>query len=169
MTYSRGYRRKNLITDGGFEGFPCSSEFCFGPSYPNWIGSSPAGGSLDATIFHYQPYAHAGKGVGLLGAATGADALPGTLTPAHPLQTVAGKKYTITFFHASVYSGSVSEQEAFVDILWNGQVVSTIHPNYSPWKYYEFTVTAKGNDVVAFHGGKAPAWSFIDDVNIFEL
>ncbi|RDB31124.1 hypothetical protein Hypma_000065 [Hypsizygus marmoreus] len=168
VTYSRGYRRKSLVIDGGFEGYTCS-DFCYAGKYANWIGTSPAGGYLDASIFHYAPYARSGKSVALLGSASGVDALPGTLAPASPLKTVAGKKYTITFFHASVYAGQVAEKDAFVDVLWNGVTVASIKPGYQPWTYYEYEVTAKGNDLLAFHGGKAPAWSFIDDVNVFEL
>lgn len=168
VTYARGYRRKSLVLDGGFEGYTCA-DFCFAASYASWIGTSPAGGNLDATIFHYAPYAHSGNSVGLLGSANGVDALAGTLAPAKPLATVAGKTYVITFFHASVYSGQSSEKDAFVDVLWNGAIVSTIKPGYSAWKYYEYTVTARGNDTLAFHGGKAPAWSFIDDVYVFQM
>lgn len=168
MTYSRGYKRKSLTVDTGFEGYTCD-DFCFDASSTNWIGTSPVGGTFDASIFHYAPYAHSGSSVALLGSAIGADALAGTLTPAQPLKTVAGGKYTITFFHASVYSGQASEAAAFVDVLWNGNVVTTIRPGYSPWTYYEFQVTAKGNDVLAFHGGKAPAWSFLDDIYVFAL
>jgi hypothetical protein len=168
VTYSRGYRRKSLVAQGGFEDYTCE-DFCFDNSSPSWIGTSPAGGSFDASVFHYAPYARSGSSVALLGSATGADALAGTLTYGKPLATVAGKKYTITFFHASVYSGQDSEKDAFVDILWNGAIVTTIRPGYSPWTYYEFTATAKGNDIVAFHGGKAPAWSFLDDIYVFAL
>ncbi|KAF9459605.1 hypothetical protein BDZ94DRAFT_1267884 [Collybia nuda] len=168
VTYSRGYKRKSLTPDAGFESYTCG-DFCFDNSSANWIGTSPAGGAFDATVFHYAPYAHSGGSVGLLGSATGADALAGTLTHASPLSTVAGGKYTITFFHASVYSGQTSEAAAFVDVLWNGNIVTTLRPGYSPWKYYEFEVTAQGNDILAFHGGKAPAWSFLDDVFVFAL
>jgi hypothetical protein len=169
VTFSRGYRRKNYVVDGGFEGYNACSDFCFTSSYANWVGTSPAGGTLDATIFHFQPYAHAGSGVGLLGSATGADNLPGTLTPAAPLQTVAGKNYQINFFQASAFSGPTLEADAFIDILWNGNVVTTITPGFQNWQFYSFQVTGAGNDVLAFRGGKAPAWSFIDDIAVFQI
>lgn len=168
VTYSRGYRRKSLAIDGGFEAYTCK-EFCFDASYAHWIGTSPKGGSLDASIFHYTPYAHSGSSVALLGSANGADALPGTLTAAKPLATVPGKKYVIAFFHASVYSGQAAEKDAFFDVLWNDQVIKSYTPGYQPWTFYEITVTAKGNDKLAFRGGKAPAWSFIDDVDVWAL
>ena len=168
VTYSRGYRRKDFVIDGGFEGYTCTG-FCYTESYSNWVGTSPAGGSLDAVFIHYAPYAHSGSTVALLGSGTGVDALAGTFTPAAPLATTAGKQYTITFFHYSSFSGSSDEQDAFVDIVWNNNVVATITPGYSPWTYYSFTVTGAGNDVLAFHGGKAPAWSFLDDVHVFQI
>jgi hypothetical protein len=51
----------------------------------------------------------------LLGAASGADALAGTLRPAKALQTVAGKQYSIGFFHASSSASRSQEEAAFVD------------------------------------------------------
>ncbi|KAF8054343.1 hypothetical protein FPV67DRAFT_1131368 [Lyophyllum atratum] len=171
VTYSRGYKRKSLVIDGGFEGYTCGGgdEFCFAASYSAWIGTSPLGGSLDASIFHYAPYARTGSSVALLGSASGVDALAGTLMPRAPLMTVAGKRYTITFFQSSLYAGSEAEKDAFIDVLWNGAIVKTIRPGFQPFTFYELTVTARGSDRLAFHGGKAPAWSFIDDVNVFAL
>jgi hypothetical protein len=89
----------------------------------------------------------------------GADTLPGKLTPAKSLQTIAGQQYTIGFFQASAFSGPSGEASAFVDILWNGAVVSTINPGYTNWKFFSFNVIGGGSDVLAFHGGMAPAWS----------
>jgi hypothetical protein len=83
------------------------------------------------------------------------------------LSTIAGRSYLLTFFHSSAFSSAEEEQDAFVDIVWNGQVVETIRPGFSGWTYYEFKLMANGNDHLAFHGGKAPAWSFIDDVYLF--
>ena len=120
-------------------------------------------------IFFYQTYAHSGNGVAVLGAAAGADTLSSTLTPALPLQTVAGKMYKIYFFHASAFSGPSLERSTVVNVLWNGNVIATIQPGFSNWKLYSFQVTGAGNDVLAFQGGKAPAWSFIDDVSVFEV
>ncbi|TFK32624.1 hypothetical protein BDQ12DRAFT_771726, partial [Crucibulum laeve] len=169
VTFSRGYKRKNLLSDGGFEGFKQCSDFCFAASYAAWVGTSPAGGNLDASIFFFAPYAHAGNGVGLLGSAAGVDALSGTLTPTQALATVAGKKYNISFFHFSQFSGPTLEANSIVQVLWNGQVVLTITPGFSAWKYFDVEVTATGNDKVAFTGGRAPAWSFIDDVAIYQV
>lgn len=168
VTFSRGYKRKNFAIDGGFEGFAECTDFCFDTSSPNWIGTSPAGGTLDATIFFFQPFAHQGNAVALLGSATGVDALAGTLTPKLPLTTVAGKQYSINFFQSSSFSSPTLEAPAFVDILWNGQIVTTIRPGFTNFKFFSVTVTAHGNDVLAFHGGAAPAWSFIDDVTVFQ-
>ncbi|KIJ33759.1 hypothetical protein M422DRAFT_182877 [Sphaerobolus stellatus SS14] len=169
VTFSCGYKRTNFVVDGGFEGFPCSSSFCFAASYSKWIGTSARGGVLDATIFHLAPYAHAGNGVGLLGSADGTNSLPGTLTPAHPLATVAGKNYTINLFSSSVFSGHQEEAGSFFKIVWNGQTIQTVCPGFSDWTFYSFAVTGIGNDVLAIHGGAAPAWSFFDDIAVFEM
>lgn len=76
-------------------------------SYPtNWIGTSPAGGTIDTSIFHYAArHAHSGSTVALIRSPIGADALAGTLALADPLKTVAARKFTIIFFCASVFSG----------------------------------------------------------------
>ncbi|KAF8625148.1 hypothetical protein AX17_006926 [Amanita inopinata Kibby_2008] len=167
VTFSRGYRRISYVPDGGFEGYnPCPT-FCFATSYANWIGTSPRGGVLDATIFKFVPYAHSGHSVGILGSANGHDNLPGTLAPRNPLGTSRGRRYAITFFHESSFSGPVLEANAFVDIMWNGRAIATIRPGFQRWTYYTFPVVAIGNDRLAFHGGKAPSWDFIDDVYVF--
>ncbi|THV08014.1 hypothetical protein K435DRAFT_709277 [Dendrothele bispora CBS 962.96] len=167
VTLSRGYARKNVLPDGGFEGYNCVGDqsFCFTSGYANWKGLST--GILDATVFHYVPYAHTGHSVGLLGSADATDALPGTLTPAAPLQTVAGKQYSIQFFLNSDFSGPDSQKNAFVELHWNNQIVDTIKPGFTHWKFFQYTVTANGNDILQFHGGKAPAWNFIDDVKVY--
>ncbi|KIJ50323.1 hypothetical protein M422DRAFT_245576 [Sphaerobolus stellatus SS14] len=168
VTLSRGYKRTNLVIDGGFEGFPCNTDFCFADSYANWIGTSAPGGVDDATIFFFAPFAHAGNGVALLGSADATDNLTGTLTPAKPLTTVAGKTYSINLFSSSVFSGPQEEAASFFQIVWNGQTIQTVTPGFSDWTFYTFSVTAAGNDVLAIHGGSAPAWSFFDDVAVFE-
>lgn len=169
VTFSRGYKRNNYVIDGGFEGYNECDFFCFTQSYTNWIGTNSDGGFFDATIFYFPPYAHHGNGVGLLGSAYGSDSLPGTLTPAQPLRTVAGQKYTITFFQASAFSGPDGEAPAFIDILWNGDVVSTLRPGFSNYEYNSFDVVGAGDDVLAFHGGAAPAWTFIDDIAVYQI
>src|SRR5258708_20520004 len=106
--------------------------------------------------------------MGFLGSATLSDSPPGTLTPSSPLHTLPGKKFTIGFFHTSSFSSPESEEAAFVEVIWNGKVVRTLRPGWSIWKYYTVDVVGKGQDEIAFHGGSAPAWSFIDDVSVFE-
>ena len=169
VTFSRGYKRKNFVIDGGFEYYDACDFFCFTSSYAYWIGTDSVNGSFDATIFHFAPYARSGNGVGLLGSAYGYDSLPGTLTPAQPLQTVSGQNYVITFFQSSAFSGPDDEARAFVDILWNGKVVSTINPGFSYYEPFYFNVVGTGNDVLAFHGGAAPAWTFIDDIGVYQM
>ncbi|KAF5371757.1 hypothetical protein D9758_003513 [Tetrapyrgos nigripes] len=171
VSESRGYRRKNVIPDGGFEGFNCGTNitapFCFTPGYSAWKGISPATGHLDASIFNYAPYARTGHGVALLGSAFGEDDFPGTLTPASSLDTEVGKTYTLQFFHSSAFSGPEGEADAFVEVHWNDAVIATIKPGFSSWTFYSFNVVAQGNDVLQFHGGKAPSYDFLDDVSLF--
>ncbi|KAG6890660.1 hypothetical protein C0992_000230, partial [Termitomyces sp. T32_za158] len=159
VTYSRGYRRTSLAVDGGFEGFTCASadEFCFAGSSGAWNGTSGAGGTLDASVFHYAGYARSGAGVGLLGSANGVDTLSGTLSPALGLQTVAGRRYLVTFFANTLYAGAEAEAGAYVDVLWNGDVAQSMRIGYRDWTYYETTVVARGNDGLGLHGGAAPA------------
>ncbi|KAG7091958.1 hypothetical protein E1B28_008347 [Marasmius oreades] len=169
VTESRGYRRTNLVADGNFEAYQCAdgSDFCYTTTTSNWVGVSPAGGTLDATIFHYKPYAHSGNGVVILGSASGSDIFSGTLKPAQPLHTVAGKTYKIQWFASSTYSGPDLEKDAFLTVNWNGQPVRTFNLGYSQWTYYEVSVVARGNDELAFTGGKLTAYTFLDDVAVY--
>jgi hypothetical protein len=172
VTESRGYARLDSIVDGGFEGYTCGSgveiPFCFTPGYSNWQGTSPPNGTFDASIFNYQPYAHTGDAVVLLGSAFGSDPLPGTLSPTSPITaTQAGQSYTLQFFHSSFYSGQEAEAPASLSIIWNGETVDTIHPGFSQWTGHQYTVVAQGNDVLQFQGGSSPAYVFLDDVALF--
>ncbi|KAJ6515071.1 hypothetical protein C8R47DRAFT_1063829 [Mycena vitilis] len=172
VTQSRGYKRTTQVTDGDFEAYTCpdGSTFCFAQQAPGWVGTSGPNGSYDATIFHYAPYAHRGSGVGLLGCAFGRDPQPGTLT-ATVGNLVHKGTYSVQFFASSTYSGQQLEKAAFVEVWWNGVVVGSVRVGYSPWKYYEFTVTALGGgaDTLQFHGGMAPAYILLDDVYVFLL
>ncbi|TFK70906.1 hypothetical protein BDN72DRAFT_877526 [Pluteus cervinus] len=163
VSSSRGYRRISYLPDGGFESYNPGA-FDFIESDANWVGTSPPGGFPDATIFYDQLHARTGHSVALLGSATGVDADAGTLAPTAPLNTVEGQTYSISFFEQSLSSGPVPS----IDVVWNGEPVLTVHGQES-WTYYEVEVTAAGNDLLGFHGGAAPAWSFIDDVAVFAL
>ncbi|KAJ7879909.1 hypothetical protein B0H14DRAFT_3769661 [Mycena olivaceomarginata] len=171
VSLSRGYRRISHIADGGFEDYTCQNDasFCFDDKAPGWVGTASVGGQDDATVFHYQPYAHSGASVGLLGCAFGRDPYAGTLTPAVLGKLLHGRKYVVQFFHSSTYSGEELEVPSFVDVYWNGEVAGSVRVGYSPWTYYEFIVeaTGGGNDTLALRGGKAPAYDFIDDVYLF--
>lgn len=174
VTLSRGYARKSHIPDGDFEGYTCpdhqAQSFCFAEQAPGWIGTSPAGGQFDATVFHYAPYAHGGAGVALLGSAFGSDPQPGTLQPAAALAgLIAGRAYVVQFFHSSTYSGIELEGPSFVEVWWNGVLAGSVRVGFSQWTYFEFKVVAlgRGNDVLLFTGGEAPAYDFIDDVYLF--
>ncbi|KAJ7116073.1 hypothetical protein C8R44DRAFT_928065 [Mycena epipterygia] len=170
VTLSCGYERISSLTDGGFEAFTCkdNGDFCFDAVAPAWVGTSPTGGEMDATVFHYAPYAHTGWGVGLLGCAFGSDSEPGTLTPVLG-ELQPGRKYVVQFFYSSTYSGVKLEAAAFAQVWWNGVLAGSVSVGFSPWKYFELTVTALGGgkDVLLFKGGKAPAYTFMDDVYLF--
>ncbi|KAJ7625788.1 hypothetical protein FB45DRAFT_922306 [Roridomyces roridus] len=163
VTLSRGYARKSVVVDGGFEGFTECDDFCFEPSYTNWVGTSQAGGDEDATIFFFPPYAHTGHGSGLLGAAFGDDSDSGTLTPAQPLKTEDGKNYVVQVFVSNAFSGEQLEAPAAVNVLWNNKVVGTVK-GFQQYTPEQFNVVGTGSDVLAFQGGAAPAWTFLDDV-----
>ncbi|KAJ6511634.1 hypothetical protein DFH09DRAFT_1100386 [Mycena vulgaris] len=166
VTLSRGYRRKTLLLDGGFEGYTACDDFCFTASYANWIGTSPVGGDLDATTFFFQPYAHTGHGVGLLGAAFGDDSFVGTLAPAASLATVAGKAYVVQLFVNNAFAGESLEGPANLTILWNGKSVGSVK-GFTDWTFVQAGVVGTGSDKLSFVGGGAPAWSFIDDVFVY--
>ncbi|KAJ6550209.1 hypothetical protein B0H19DRAFT_1160627 [Mycena capillaripes] len=168
VTYSRGYARKSILPDGGFEGFTdCSGKgFCFADSYANWIGTSPAGGKDDATIVFFAPDAHTGHGSALLGSANNDDSLPGTLKPAQPLQTVNGASYVVQCFMSSAFADSGKEAAAKVDIKWNGERVGGF-TGYMPYTLVQAPVVGTGSDLLSFEGGAAPAWVFIDDCKVY--
>ena len=73
------------------------------------------------------------------------------------------------FFQASAFSGPDDEALASMDILWNGNVVGSIHPGFSEYEHFSFDVVGDGDDVLAFHGGAAPAWIFIDDIAVYQM
>ncbi|TFK64470.1 hypothetical protein BDN72DRAFT_264263 [Pluteus cervinus] len=167
VTYSRGYQRISYLPDGGFEGYNPGTDLTYVESYSNWVGTSSPGGSLDATIIYYAPYARTGHSSALLGSGYNGDALAGTLAPAAALNTAAGKNYWITFFQDSTFSGASDEAAAFIDVKWNGVTVLSITPGYQAWGYYQVQVTAVGSDHLEIYGGAAPAWSFIDDIYVW--
>ncbi|KAJ7069448.1 hypothetical protein C8F01DRAFT_514267 [Mycena amicta] len=170
VTLSRGYARKNLVIDGGFEGFDACDDFCFTASYANWIGTSPSTGDLDASIFHFQPYSHFGSGVALFGAAFGDDSLSGTLKPAKPLVTENGASYVVQCFFISSFSGPSLEAPAKVDILWNGVRVGGTQGFLGSYTFTQSNVVVgTGSDVLSFVGGAAPAWTFLDDIKVFKV
>jgi hypothetical protein len=75
----------------------------------------------------------------------------------------------ICVFIANAFSGRDDEAGAYVDILWNGVVVLSIRSGYTNWKFSSVSVDGVGNDVLAFHGGQAPAWSFLDDIAVYQI
>ncbi|KAK7018361.1 hypothetical protein R3P38DRAFT_2715610 [Favolaschia claudopus] len=167
VTLSRGYARKDLLPDGGFEGYTDCDEFCLTESYANWIGTSPSGGSYDASIFYFEAYAHTGHGSALLGAAFDEDADVGTLSPAQPIKTESGANYVIQCFMSSAFSGQQLEAQAKVDIMWNGQRVGGVS-GFQEYAFVQASAVGTGSDKLAFVGGSAPAWTFIDDCHIYK-
>ncbi|KAJ7589536.1 hypothetical protein C8J56DRAFT_1076194 [Mycena floridula] len=173
VTFSRGYRRKTAIIDGGFEldGLTgCTNTVrCFIESDANWIGTSVNGGHWDALLFDFPPFAHSGHSVATLGSGDGADDISGSFTPVKPLVTEAGKDYVLQFFHNSNFNTEEQEQNSKLDVLWNGEIVKSLRVGSSPWAVYQVQVTAIGNDKLEFIGGSYPAYDFVDDVSLFRV
>ncbi|KAK7008308.1 hypothetical protein R3P38DRAFT_3211310 [Favolaschia claudopus] len=167
VTLSRGYARRDLLPDGSFESFAPCSDFCFAATSPFWIGTSPATGDLDASIFFFPPYAHSGHSSALLGAAFGDDALPGTLRPAKAIKTVKGAGYVVQCFMSSAFSGPALEAKAEVDVKWNGVRVGGTS-GFTEYAFVEAAVVGTGSDQLEFVGGAAPAWTFIDDCHVYK-
>jgi hypothetical protein len=103
------------------------------------------------------------------GSFEGSDDLAGTLAPSSPLQLVAGREYLLQFWHSSSFNSESEEADAFLEVSWNGAVIDSIHPGSTPWTRYEYKVTAAGDDLLSFHGGKYPGYSFLDDVSLYSL
>ncbi|KAF7308869.1 hypothetical protein MKEN_01087100 [Mycena kentingensis (nom. inval.)] len=172
VSMSRGYARQSYIPNGDFESYACADggDFCFAETALGWVGSSPKGGHFDASVFHYAPYAHSGSSVALLGCAFGSDPYPGLLRPAAAIAGLkSGRSYVLGFFYSSAYSGKDLEKNAFVSVWWGGAFVGNVTPGYTDWTYTEFRVVAGKNNTLAFIGGQAPAYSFVDDVSLFAL
>ncbi|KAJ7364657.1 hypothetical protein DFH08DRAFT_950223 [Mycena albidolilacea] len=168
VTLSRGYARKSALIDGGFEGYTACDDFCLTESYANWVGTSPSGGTFDASIFFFQAYAHTGHGSALLGSAFGIDGEAGSLTPAQPLQTDKGANYVVQCFMSSAFSGPQIEAAAKVDILWNGERVGGTS-GFTEYAFVQASVVATGSDKLVFVGGSAPVWTFIDDCKVYKV
>ncbi|KAF8142865.1 hypothetical protein K438DRAFT_1768600 [Mycena galopus ATCC 62051] len=167
VTLSRGYARKSALIDGGFEGYTACGSFCITASSANWIGTSPPGGDMDASVIFFQPYAHTGNVSALLGAVFGDDDKAGTLAPAQPLVTDKGAKYVVQCFMSSAFSGADAEASANVDILWNGARVGGTS-GFTEYVFVEASVVGTGSDKLSFVGGAAPAWTFIDDCKVYK-
>ncbi|KAJ7792031.1 hypothetical protein B0H14DRAFT_3890257 [Mycena olivaceomarginata] len=168
VTLSRGYARKSALIDGGFEGYTACDKFCVTESYTNWIGSSASNGVADASIIFNPTYAHTGHGAALLGAAFTDDAEAGKLTPAQPLQTDKGANYVVQCFVWSGFASPGVEAAAKVDILWNGERVGGSSGYTEEYTFVQAPVVATGSDKLAFVGGAAPAWTFIDDCKVYK-
>lgn len=174
VTKSRGYSRISYATDGGFESFngdgktsrwnlPILTRVTTGwiskSTVLSWIVYNPTG-----------KYAHTGKASGLLGT--------GSLSAAKKLALTPGSKYIIQFFQ----NGSrtcLKQKNVSTAVTWNGAKACEAKVLSSGWKLYTCTVTAKGNDLLAFDSGNSIlAWisllkgstpfRFIDDVKVFK-
>ncbi|TFK61851.1 hypothetical protein BDN72DRAFT_827999 [Pluteus cervinus] len=167
---SRGYARTNFLVDGGFEAYADCDWFCFTEHTANWDGiTNTTVGFMDATVFYYETYAYVGHSVGLLGSAYANEYYPGTLQSKHAIQTIPGKSYVVSFFVDNTFSGAQFEVDAWHEVMWNGVAAQTWQAGYHDWKHYQTTVVGTGNDIFGIHGGKAPAYSFIDEIYIFQL
>ncbi|KAI8803374.1 hypothetical protein BJ742DRAFT_503250 [Cladochytrium replicatum] len=172
VTYSRGYHllpsASSLLTDGGFESLSCTTFFCFSIESTAWQGSGQ--GINGASVFSYKPFARSGFGLGILGSATYNDSLPGTLSTRTITGTQPGKQYVVRFWTDSTFSGAVDEIGAWIQVVWNGDLVERpIVMDFQPWVMRSVVVSANGQDVLGFVGGKAPAWVFVDDVEVIPI
>ncbi|KAJ8072772.1 hypothetical protein PM082_016331 [Marasmius tenuissimus] len=168
---SRGYSRTSAVPNGSFEAFTCTAPAvtCSAPSFGGWVGTSDnTTGVLDtATIVHDPALAHFGSSSISLGSLSGKTAASGTMTFKN-IPTVKGRSYDLGFFHSSLVRNPTSADGAIVNVTWNGVVVETI-AGASNWTFHGRTLVAAGNDTLAFHGGKYPAYNSIDDVFLFLL
>jgi len=146
----------------------CGTGYCWAESSNNWLATSSD--SFNAVFLSNEPaFARRGDTSGLLGSAYGVYGdFPGTIAPTQPLQTTAGKMYLIEVWQWSGYNPPFYQQDAWFDIIWNGVVVSAVRPGYRA-TYTRFTVevTAVGDDTIAFHGGRYPDYSFLDDIAVW--
>lgn len=162
VTASRGYRRVSVVVDAGFEGFQCDSPEDDGN--PNWLALYDAE-PVDAAVIQDPSSAHSGVGFGRLGSID--LTLPGTLITSERLNTAKGRVYQIQLFHRSIFLESATENESFVDVIWNDQVAGSIRSSSAEWEFFSFPVVAQGEDHLAFYGGRQSVWSLIDDVYCF--
>ncbi|KAJ7853275.1 hypothetical protein B0H14DRAFT_2580436 [Mycena olivaceomarginata] len=154
VTLSRGYRRKDLLTDGGFEGYTACNDFLLHRLVRQLDRHQPCRWRPRRLDPSSTPnYTHTGHGSGLLGAAFSDDNKAGTLVPAHALQTDSGAHYVVQAFVSSAFSGSSLEATAKVEILWNGQSVASKTGFTGGYIFVEANVVATGNDKLSFAGG----------------
>ncbi|KAF8654312.1 hypothetical protein AX16_003539 [Volvariella volvacea WC 439] len=170
VTFSRGYRKSSFLPDGGFElwGWTCPN-YCVTQLTNHWRAYDSAGGTQDAVIMYWQQWARTFNALAVLGSLNNVDSLPGTIETRNPLPTYSHWWYKVAFYHRSDRSSPENQANSRVDVLWNGEVVLEIRPGYQGWTHYEVRVFGRGGDKLAFRGGQAPAWSFIDDVGIWVL
>ncbi|KAG6906224.1 hypothetical protein DXG01_015127 [Tephrocybe rancida] len=159
VTYSRGYKGTSFAVD----------EFCFAASSNTWVGTSPAGGSLDASFFHYAPYAPHRQQCCPPWVTERRRWPRGHAQPQGPVEDRCSQELTLTPLANTLYAGPDADASVSVDVVWDGKTVGTIKVEYQDWTFYKTTIIATGNDKVALHGGSVPAWVFIDDIYVFGL
>jgi hypothetical protein len=144
-----------------------------------WVGTSPPGGLLDATIVNDDPsigrfFAHMGNSYAQLGGGT-TDQFPGTLSIAKPItgESVeplqAGEPLVLSFFIRAQHAPQPNFPDITpqLNITWNGVVVSSTtgyHPN---WEFMSINVVSTGSDTLNFTGGSFPEFITLDDVYLF--
>lgn len=150
VTWARGYRRKHFVSDDDFES-----------DDTNWQTHPSSSIVHDATI------AYEGTGAGSLGPANSG---PVTLSPAQPLNTNAGDSHILTFFASSqpTVAGSSLSGSTTAQVLWNGSPVLSIAPQTTNWAYYSISLTAQGNDVLAFEQTDGTTSTLVDNVYMFQ-
>ncbi|KAK7044217.1 hypothetical protein VNI00_007939 [Paramarasmius palmivorus] len=164
ITESRGYRRISAVENGTFETLACTPPAitCSATNSGGWVGTTDT-----AVIVHDATLAHFGSGAVSLGSLSGNTTNSGKIsTPV--LHTTAGLPYALGFFHTNTLRNAVNASSGVVNVTWNGIVIDTLQ-GASNWTFHGYTLDAKGNDTLAFVGGRFPAYDFIDDVFLFSL
>ncbi|KAJ7898629.1 hypothetical protein B0H14DRAFT_2557118 [Mycena olivaceomarginata] len=85
------------------------------------------------------------------------------------LQTLV-RRSTCYCVQCFIWSGFSSQEEASakVEIIWNGERVGGSSGYTKDYTFVQAPVVGTGSDKLAFVGGSAPVWTFIDDCKVYK-